>query len=60
MANINRGVHRVTANSVAGRRVTQSKGAHIADDSKIPPDIRAHNAAIDAKRKAKLARKGKI
>jgi hypothetical protein len=51
------GIKRVTSDSVTGRRMAQAKGAHIADDSHIPPNIREHNAAIDAKRAAKKARK---
>jgi hypothetical protein len=49
--------HRITSYSKRGRQMTQAKGARIADDSQIPPAIREHNAAIEAKRAAELARR---
>lgn len=52
------GTPRVTADSKAGRRMTVAKGTHdIApvDLNSLPADIRAHNEAIEEKRKADLA-----
>lgn len=47
---MSRGVHRVTADSLAGRRMTQAKGAQIA----VSP-LSDHNRAIEEKRRAELA-----
>lgn len=52
-----RGIHRVTADSIVGRRMAQAKGARIADDSEIPKDILEHNRRIEEARAEKLARK---
>lgn len=51
--------HRVSPHSETHRRMVQSKSSHIVDDSHIPADVRAHNAAIDAKNAAKKARKNR-
>lgn len=53
--------HRICSESVAGRRLTQAKGARIADDSTIPPAILEHNRKVDEARAARLAarKKGK-
>lgn len=50
-----RGIHRVTADSYAGRRMTQAKGARIATDAGISPDVLEHNRRLDQERAAKLA-----
>lgn len=47
----------VHSRSRSGRRLTQAKGARVADDSAIPAAVREHNAAIEAKRQAELARR---
>jgi hypothetical protein len=43
-------VHRVTGDSVLGRRMQQAKGARVACDDSIPADVLAHNRALDAAR----------
>jgi hypothetical protein len=50
-----KGIHRVTPNSESGRRMISV--GKVFDPSRIPPDIAAHNKAVDDKRKAKLAAK---
>lgn len=50
-----KGVHRVPPNDPRARRMSQAKGAVVADDSKIPENIRAHNDQISAVRAARIA-----
>lgn len=48
--------HRVTADSIAGRRMAQAKGSALFTESK-DPHIREHNRKIEEARAAKLAAK---
>lgn len=52
------GIHRYAADSKAGRQIA-ARTTHIHDGQGLSPEQQAWNAAIEAKRLAKLARRGK-
>lgn len=53
-----RPVHRVTPDSRLGRKMQQAKGAQLADNSRILPDVAAWNREVDRRRAEKKAKKG--
>ena len=59
---MSKGIRRYTADSLAGRRMIQAKGAMLVDSrlSTQTPEQKAWNEEVERKRQLKKAKKGKL